>query len=413
MRDVPGQRTYLTGPIYSSTGNAIAAEWYMHGTFNSDGYFVVVPSRRRPRNRSDAASSTGISIGTGGGRTAARLLEAGDDGAHVSLWSATIGGQAKKIDLGDVNFGNDGQAGKNGGIAFVGNTPSDPGELYYLASPEASVRKLTNFNSAIEALHLGAMREVTRTGPGGFAADGILTTPPDFDASKKYPLAVEVHGGPQGNGFAELRQSYPVAGGERRCGLSAQLSGQHESRRRLSARHLSRRRRRTGQRRDGRSRGGAQTRVRRCIAHDGIRLVVCSGYMTSWLSGHYPVWKAAVAGAALNDYPLDYTISWYQEGDAADFFGGGPYDPRTKAMWIEQSPLTYAARVTAPTLIMGDVGDPNVPIINSYEMYHALKDHGVTVQFIAYPLDVHFPNDPVRQADVDRRWIAWLEKYAK
>jgi dipeptidyl aminopeptidase/acylaminoacyl peptidase len=137
------------------------------------------------------------------------------------------------------------------------------------------------------------------------------------------------------------------------------------------------------------------------------------GYMTSWMEGHYPVWKAAVAGAALNDYPLDYTIAWYQEGDAADFFGGGPYDARTRAMWIEQSPLTYADRVTAPTLIMGDVGDANVPIVNSYEMYHALKDHGVTVRFVAYPVDVHYPGDPVRNEDVTRRWIAWLTKYAK
>lgn len=46
--------------------------------------------------------------------------------------------------------------------------------------------------------------------------------------------------------------------------------------------------------------------------------------------------------------------------------------------------------VTAPTLIMGDVGDPNVPLINSYEWYHALRDAGVEVEFFAYPVDTHF-----------------------
>ena len=39
------------------------------------------------------------------------------------------------------------------------------------------------------------------------------------------------------------------------------------------------------------------------------------GYMTTWLSGHYPVWKAAVAGAALTDWVMDYTVSYYQTGD--------------------------------------------------------------------------------------------------
>ncbi|HEY7981829.1 MAG TPA: S9 family peptidase [Candidatus Eremiobacteraceae bacterium] len=411
MRDVPGQRAYLTGPEFSPSGTALAAEWYRHGTFNSDGYLVVVPSGGGQGTEATPLVDRNIDWyrWTADG---ARVLEAGDDGAHVSLWSATIGGQAKKIDLGDVNFGNDGQAGKNGGIAFVGNTPSDPGELYYLASPDASARKLTNFNSAIEALQLGSMREVTWTGPGGFAEDGILTTPPDFDASKKYPLAVVVHGGPQGAdglGFDSLIQLLAASGAvvfQPNYRGSTNLGDAYQ--------HAIYR---DGGDGPGKDVMAGVAAVRKLGFVDASRMTVSGwsygGYMTSWLIGHYPVWKAAVAGAALNDYPLDYTISWYQEGDAADFFGGGPNDPRTRAMWIEQSPLTYAARVTAPTLIMGDVGDANVPIINSYEMYHALKDHGVTVQFIAYPLDVHFPDDPVRQADVYRRWIAWLEKYAK
>jgi dipeptidyl aminopeptidase/acylaminoacyl peptidase len=411
LRDVPGQRAYLTGPEYSPSGAAIAAEWYRHGTFNSDGYLVVVPSGGGQGTEATPLVDRNIDwyrwTADGAG-----LLEAGDDGAHVSLWSAPNGGQVKKIDLGGVNFGNDGTVGKNGGLAFVGNTRSDPGEVYYLASPDASVRKLTNYNSAIESLQLGAMREVTWTGPRGFAEDGILTTPPDFDASKKYPLAVDVHGGPQGadslafdslvqllaaRGFVVFQPNYR---GSTNLGDAYQHAIYRD-----------------GGDGPGKDVMAGVAAVLKLGFVNSARMTVSGwsygGYMTSWLIGHYPVWKAAVAGAALNDYPLDYTISWYQEGDAADFFGGGPNDPRTKAMWIEQSPLTYAARVTAPTLIMGDVGDANVPIVNSYEMYHALKDHGVTVQFIAYPVDVHFPNDPVRETDVDRRWIEWLAKYTR
>jgi dipeptidyl aminopeptidase/acylaminoacyl peptidase len=54
-----------------------------------------------------------------------------------------------------------------------------------------------------------------------------------------------------------------------------------------------------------------------------------------------------------------------------------------------------------------------VPITNSYAMYHALKDNGVTVKFIAIPTAGHEPSDPVRNSDVDRVWLEWLDKYLK
>ncbi|MGH8288016.1 MAG: hypothetical protein ACREV7_03185 [Steroidobacteraceae bacterium] len=57
------------------------------------------------------------------------------------------------------------------------------------------------------------------------------------------------------------------------------------------------------------------------------------------------------------------------------------------------------------TLIMGDVGDPNVPLVNSFEWYHALRDNRVEVEFYAYPADTHFPGDIVRTSDVFRRWV--------
>ena len=66
-----------------------------------------------------------------------------------------------------------------------------------------------------------------------------------------------------------------------------------------------------------------------------------------------------------------------------------------------------------PTLLMGDVGDPNVPLLNSYEWYHALRDAGVEVEFFAYPVDSHFPKDVVRTTDVYRRWVSWMNKHLK
>ena len=410
VRDVDGQRASLIGPEYSPSGNDLATTWYKHGTFDSNAYVLVVPKSGGKGIVATPALDRNIDWyrWTSNG---ASLLEAGEDGARISLWSAPLGGPAKKIDLGDVNFGNDGDVGKNGAVAFVGYTPKNPGEIYYLASPRAAAQT-DEFQrrDRCTAIRRDARSDVDR--PRRLREDGVLTTPPDFTPAKKYPLAVYVHGGPQGadglsfdslgqllaaRGFVVFQPNYR---GSTNLGDAYQHAIYRD-----------------GGDGPGKDVMAGVSAVLKLGFVDASRMSVSGwsygGYMTSWMEGHYPVWKAAVAGAALNDYPLDYTIAWYQEGDAADFFGGGPYDARTKAMWIEQSPLTYADRVKAPTLIMGDVGDANVPIINSYEMYHALKDHGVTVQFIAYPVNSHFPGDPVREADVDRRWIAWLEKYAK
>ena len=134
------------------------------------------------------------------------------------------------------------------------------------------------------------------------------------------------------------------------------------------------------------------------------------GFMTSWLIGHYHVWKAAVAGASLDDWFDDYNVSFYTFTDVP-FFGGLPSDPKFAAMWRSQSPITYATQITTPTLIMGDIGDNNVTITNSFKLYHALKDNGVPVEFVAYPVPGHHPSDPVRNEDINKRWLAWLDKY--
>jgi dipeptidyl aminopeptidase/acylaminoacyl peptidase len=137
------------------------------------------------------------------------------------------------------------------------------------------------------------------------------------------------------------------------------------------------------------------------------------GYITSWLIGHYHIWKTAVSCAAANSradaYNLsDYGVKW------RFMFGGSPWKKENAKAYEEQSPITYAGAITTPTLILHDTGDRRVPIANAYALYHALKDNGVTVKFIAAPVAEHaVPGDPVRLSDVLRYWLDWLDKYLK
>jgi dipeptidyl aminopeptidase/acylaminoacyl peptidase len=94
-------------------------------------------------------------------------------------------------------------------------------------------------------------------------------------------------------------------------------------------------------------------------------------------------------------------------------FGGSPWAGDFGKHYREHSPITFARDIKTPTLILATTGDARVPITQSYRLYHTLKDNEVPVKFVAYPVAGHFPGDPVRQKDLFRRWVAWLDENLK
>ncbi|MFZ1867406.1 MAG: S9 family peptidase [Steroidobacteraceae bacterium] len=335
------------------------------------------------------------------------LLLVGQDGAHSVMWEQAVDGVARELDLGGVDVGDRPSVSPQGVIAFIGATPSHADELYVMASPDAKPRRLTDVNGFLDSLSLGRMATIDWRGPDGFREDGILTYPPGFEQGRKYPLVLMIHGGPEGASslrFSDLSQLLAAAGflvfepnyrGSTNLGDAYQHAIYRD----------------TGEG-PGKDVMAGLAAVEKLGIVDPQRIGVSGwsygGYMTDWLSSRYPrVWKAAVSGAALNDWVMDYTVSYYQQGDVY-FFGGSPWSSRYFQIWRAQSPIAHAQDVKAPTLIMGDVGDPNVPLVNSYEWYHALRDNGVKVDFYAYPANTHFPGDIVRTTDVFRRWVGWM-----
>ena len=82
-------------------------------------------------------------------------------------------------------------------------------------------------------------------------------------------------------------------------------------------------------------------------------------------------------------------------------------------IWRAQSPINHVRNVKAPTLLMGDVMDSNVPLVNAFEWYHGLRDNGVPVEFYAYLETTHLPHNIVQVTDMYRRWVGWMTKYLK
>ncbi|GLQ99185.1 S9 family peptidase [Dyella mobilis] len=339
------------------------------------------------------------------------LLLEGADGTTASLWRQPLAGKAQKLDLGDVVAHPEISVSRQGAIAFVGSTAVHPDELYLMTSATAKPRRLTDINAFVDGVALSRTTSIDWKSTDGFQEDGVLTYPAGYRDGEKYPLALVIHGGPQeasSVAFAFLPQwlaAQGIAVFQPNYRGSTNLGDAYQ--------HAIFRDTADG---PGKDVMAGLAAVERLGFVDQQRVGVSGwsygGFMVAWLTSHYDTWKAAVAGAPLTDWVMDYTISYYQQGDIF-YFGGSPWVDKYWDIWRTQSPIAYARNVKAPTLILGDVGDPDVPLVNSYEWYHALRDNGVPVEFYAYPADTHFPHDIVRTSDVYRRWEEWLARYLK
>ncbi len=341
------------------------------------------------------------------------MLVGANDGTTTGMWIQPLKGQATRLNVGPVSatssFWVDAAVGRSGEIAFTGSEPQRPTELYYLANASANVVRLTDFNAPLQALELSKPETMEWMGPDHLKQDAVVTYPPGFNADHKYPLVLYVHGGPRSaskEAFSVFAQLIAAKGwvvfepnyrGSDNLGSSFQAAIWNDAG--------------DGPGRDVMS-GVAELKKKGFIDESRVAVTGWSygGYMTTWLLGHYKGWKAAIAGAAVTDW-----LDQYNLGDAnvrrADGFGGSPYVGGRMRAYVEQSPITYADKITTPTLILSDTGDYRVPITQSYRLYHELKDRGVTTQFFAYPIPGHSPADPVRMRDVYKRWIAWLSEY--
>lgn len=406
-------RPMLEGfPLFSPDGSQIAYTYSRDGDFNNELDLLVAPTAggdgvdaTRELDR-DVVRASWMPDGQS-------LLVGAHDGTQVALWVQPLKGPARKLDLGDVQpdwlFWIDLSLGKDGALAFVGSTPTRPDELYYMASLDRAPRRLTNFNDAIASRQLGRVETFKWAGPDGFAEDGVVVYPPWFEAGREYPLVLYIHGGPQASSTAEFSALPQLLAAQGYVVFSPNYRGSDNlgnAYQRAICNDAG----------DGPARdvmAGLQALERRGFI-DTSRIAVSGwsygGYMTSWLIGHYQFWKAAVSGAAVNDLVHAYALSDFNVTERWSF-GGSPWNGKLMAAYVAQSPITYASRVKTPTLILADTADERVPITQSYLMYHALKDNGVTVKFFAYPVEGHFPGDPIRSADVFRRWISWIDEY--
>jgi len=296
-----------------------------------------------------------------------------------------------------------------GTLAVLVSKPHLPTEIFTLSN--GNLKQITSTNQNIlDNIQLGDVVEVQFGSEDGIEVEGFVIKPPDFVEGKRYPAILDIHGGPQSQydyGFSFEAQLYAANGylvihpnprgstgyGQEFCLGIWQDWGGPDYVDVMAAVD------------DAIERGWA----------DPDRLGVggwsYGGILTNHVITKTDRFKAAITGASEVLYVVNYGHDMYQRWWEHEL--GLPWEPEARERYERISPFNKVDQVVTPTLIMGGEKDWNVPIINSEQLYLALKRLGVETQLIVYPGEYHGIDTPSHARDQYQRYLKWFGGHLK
>jgi dipeptidyl aminopeptidase/acylaminoacyl peptidase len=303
-----------------------------------------------------------------------------------------------------------------GHVAYVRTSPENPGELIVSPRDRHNARTLSTHNSGwLRGKRLAKMEHRTLARPDGMTLDVWLIRPTNFDAAKKYPLLLEIHGGPSamwGPGEASMWHEFQffAARGYAIVFCNPRGSGGYGY---------------AFQRANYQNWGpgpGSDVLAATDLALrepwvDASRLVITGGsyggYLTAWVISQDPRFKAAVAQRGVYDL-----TTFFGEGNAwrlvPRHFGGYPWEPEIRKALDANSPFLNVEKIRTPLLIQHGDNDLRTGITQSQMLYKALKVLGRPVEYVRYPRATHElsrTGDPKQRVDTMVRYEEFFRRY--
>jgi dipeptidyl aminopeptidase/acylaminoacyl peptidase len=394
--------------------------------FTKDGTSIVYNLGGEPKDIWYATDNIAV-VPVGGGTP--RVLTAGldrntsslklsRDGAHVLFLLEDAGnshlarvplagGPVERIVSGDREIERF-DIGPNGEMAVLESTFDRPSEVSLVGS-DRSLTKLTKINDAFLAgISLGRVERFKARSADGTMIDGFLTRPPGAQAGARVPAILRIHGGPVSQyttGF-ELEWQMLAAKGYAVIAANPRGSSGH-------GREFSRAIWADWGNKDFQDVMAAVDHVVSMGVADPERLGVggwsYGGILTNYVITKTTRFKGAISGASEVNYLANYGHDHYQREWEAEL--GLPWEKTD--LWVKLSPFYNVRNVKTPTLILCGQDDWNVPLINSEQLYQALRRLGVSTQLVVYPGQGHGISRPSYQKDRYERYIAWYDKHVK
>jgi len=291
--------------------------------------------------------------------------------------------------------------------AVVRQAASTPPEVW--AGPMGSWKQLTHVNSNIHATW-GESRNVHWMN-GDTRVQGWLMLPKDYDPAKKYPLVINVHGGPSWGCLSQWSAGKmgdmtagSLLGWFVLCPNPRGSYGQGEAFTQGNVKDFG-----NGDYKD--IMAGVDAMMKQFPIDPkrmGLRGHSYGGYMAMWAETQTTRFSAIVAGAGLADF-----LSYYGQNDIDEwmipFFGASVYDD--PAVYQKSDPIHFVKNVKTPTLILVGDRDGEVPMPQSIEWYHALQAMKVPTQMVVYPNEGHVFYRPADARDYTLRSLQWFEQW--
>lgn len=285
------------------------------------------------------------------------------------------------------------------------------GEVSLYDRETGEYRLLTSFNEELSATRGIGKWERFEVQRGEFTIEAWLLFPPDFDETKRYPVILDIHGGPNGHYGYNFSNTQQILASNGYLVVYSNPRGSSTYGRHFTMQVV-------------RDWGGEDyldlmavmdTVLERPYAdasRTGVYGYSYGGYMTAWIIGHTDRFGAAVCGAPCFDLESMYGTSdiGHSFGDLQ--WGGGPH--READWYREHSPSTYAHHAKTPTLIVHGEADERCPIGQGEQMFIALKKAGCEVAFARYPGGSHAMNrvgPPAHRVDYLTRALGWYDDH--
>jgi len=405
VRPIARPKTQINAPRISPDGKTVAYIGGLMSDFGSVGgdIWTVPFAGGEPVDMTKGEKATVTSLSwTKGGLRATRLM--GPDmqiAAPGAKGTTMLWAQPSSFAAGD------GRAAYSADGATIATVVSDfehAPAIY--AGPARSPRKITTDNDGQVALVKA--RSISWKNDG-FDVQGWLLAPVNADPAANAPMITVVHGGPSSANVP----NFVSTGGLPsliRAGYYVFLPNPRGSYGQGEAFTMANRR----------DFGGGDLRdilagidaVEKVAPVDDNRLGLTGGsyggFMAMWANTQTNRFKAIVAGAGLSNWISYYGTNGIDQW-MIPFFGKSAYDDPEP--YVKASAITYIKKARTPTFIYVGERDIEVPPTQSIEYWHALKELGVPTSLVIYPDEGHGIRGAEHAADVQRRSVAWFDKY--
>jgi dipeptidyl aminopeptidase/acylaminoacyl peptidase len=297
-------------------------------------------------------------------------------------------------------------------LVYAANDFKHSDDLYTADLDGSNEKKLTNLNAKLwSQLNLADVERMTYKGADGWDVDGFMVKPLGWEAGKKYPMILSVHGGPAGqygvDWFHEF-QVYAARGwavfytnprGSTGYGQKFERGIENEWGRNDYTDVMN----------------GVEAALQKYPWVDRERLGVTGGsyggYMTNWIVGHTNIFKAAVTLRSVVNFVSDEGTRDGAYGHKEDF--GGDLFEKFDMYW-ERSPLKYAANVKTPILILHSDNDYRVPLEQGEQWFRALQHYGAPAELVIFPRENHNltrTGEPKHLVESLNWQLYWFDRY--